>query len=189
MDETQIHHLSTSHIEPTLLGYFKNAHHISNFSKKILWINSNKLWTYSWPQSEYVKALLWLNTHSSNKFFKIFSKCIHSFKSSASSVFSWFSQELFTSWKSIPQETMKIFEVGFPKSKFSSDFPWKCYFLKFIFQRNSSSFSRIKVDFQIFQKQYSQDFNFLSFEFLSSKSFLMNFNRFPKKILKVRASW
>ena len=66
-------------------------------------------------------------------------------------------------------------------------FPGKCYFLKDSFSKgNFSSFSRIKIDFQIFQGQYSQDFNFLSFDFPSPKSFPMNFNHFPKKVFKVR---
>ena len=178
MDETQIHHLSTSHIEPTLLGYLKNAPHISNVFK-ILWINSNKPWIYSWPQSEYMKDLLWLNPHFSNKIFRnlfksafIYSHHLHHL------FFSWFSQKIFTSWNRFSQETMMIFGVGFPKSNVFLWFSLKSYFLKILF-KGISHFLKNPSWFSTFQKTRFSGIQFHKFWIsFSNGFFLQNFLSF-----------
>ena len=145
-----------------LLGYLKNAHHISNFCK-ILWINSSKLWTYSWPQSEYVKDLLWLNTHFSNKFLRksFQSAFIHSYHLHHEIIFS----RDFLKKISISQETLRIFQNRFSPSQVLSQFSME----KVIFSRFSKEVShlsqRSKSIFKCFKAKILRISISLSFEF------------------------
>ena len=190
MDETQIHHLSISHTEPTLLGYLKNARHISNFSKycELTQINSEHIHGHS---QNMWRIYFGLNTHFSNKFFRNLFK-VHSFIQIICIICfsSWFSQEIFTSWKSIPQETMKIFEVGFPKLKFSRDFPWKYYFLKMRFQKEFLIFLKNQSWFSDISKTRFSGFQFPKFWISFSKEFSYKFSIiFLRKFSKSEFSW
>ena len=177
MDETQIHHLSTSHIEPTLLGYLKMHIIFLIFSKccELIQMNSEHIHGHSQNMGRTYFDLMHIFP---TNFLENFSKCIHSFISFASWNH-WFSHDFLKKisfsrnrflkklweflkigfprssfhsfpWKSVSQVISKIFKVRFSKSSFPVIFSGKCNFLK-IFKRGLSPFSKIKIDFQVFQ--------------------------------------
>ena len=85
---------------------------------------------------------------------------------------------------------MKIFEVGFPKSKFSRDFPWKCYFLKIHFQKEFLIFLKNQSWFSDISKTRFSGFQFPKFWISFSKEFSYKFSIiFLRKFSKSEFSW
>ena len=172
MDETQIHHLSTSHIEPTLLGYLKMHIIFPKFSKSCasnqlisehIHGHSQNMWRIYLdlmhifqpiPRKSFQSAFI----HSCHlhheiiDFLKIFSRKLHS-------------QEIDFSRNS----------KDFSKSVFQRQVSPQFSLENDIFLRDSKEFSnlspRSKIDFQVFQKVKFPGFRFPKFWISFSNEF------------------
>ena len=177
MDETQIHHLSTSHIEPTLLGYLKMHIIFLIFSKYCALNQLNSEHIHGHSQNMWRIYFDLIHIFPTN-FLENLSKCIHSFISFASWNH-WFSHDFLKKTSFSRNRFLKklwgFSKIGFPKSSFSTVFLGKCYFLK-IFKRSFSIFLKDQNRFPSISRIRFPGFQFPKFRFSFSKwVFLWNF--------------
>ena len=126
MDETQIHHLSTSHIEPTLLGYLKMHIIFLIFSKYCALNQLNSEHIHGHSQNMWRIYFDLIHIFPTN-FLENLSKCIHTSISFASWN-PWFSHDFLKKTSFSRNRFLKklwgFSKIGFPKLSFHS-FPWK----------------------------------------------------------------
>ena len=190
MDETQIHHLSTSHIEPTLLGYLKMHIIFPMFSKSCALNQLNSEHIHGHSQNMWRLYFALMHIFPTN-FFQNLSKCIHSLISLHHEIIGFLviflrkchSQEINFSRNS------EDFPKPVSQVKFFHSFPWKRLFSQ-DFQRSLSSFSKSKSISKSFKAKIPRISISQVSIFLLHKGFPMNFNHFPKKAFKTwSVSW